>query len=223
MILHLQGVLSAEQLGRLRELVAREPFVDGSSTASGSAAQVKRNLQLPADSELTREAGQYLVQCLRAHPLFHLAAQPKTFTQPLFSRYEPGMSYGTHLDAPVLTRGHVTRSDVSITVFLSKASEYDGGDLEIDIGSAKVRLKGDEGDCLLYPATSFHRVLEVTRGSRRVAALWVQSVVRDAAQREILYDLGCALQFYETFGGGGPYVERTRKSFNNLFRMWAEI
>ncbi len=222
MLLHLKKALKEEHLGRLRELTAGEPFVDGTGTATGAAAGVKRNLQLSPESEKTRAAGAYLIDCLGTEPLLQLAVQPRAFVQPLFSRYEAGMSYGYHLDAPILTRGQTIRSDVSLTVFLNSASEYDGGELVIDVGSESV--KGDAGDCIVYPSSTFHRVAEVTRGVRLVSALWAQSLVRDPGRREILYDLGCVLQYFDVLGGGGAaYADRIRRSYNNLFRQWAEL
>jgi PKHD-type hydroxylase len=226
MLLHLKKALSDEHLARLAEMTAGEPFVDGGGTATGAAASVKRNLQLPPESEKVQAAGAYLIDCLGTQPLLQLAVQPRAFVQPLFSRYEVGMSYGYHLDSPILTRGQTIRSDVSLTVFLSPATDYDGGELVIDVGSESLSIKGDVGDCVVYPSSTFHRVAEVTRGVRLVSALWAQSLVRDPAQREILYDLGCVLQYFDVLGGAGggaAYADRIRRSYNNLFRQWAEL
>jgi PKHD-type hydroxylase len=223
MLVHLEKALDADQLARLKEMVAKERFVDGKGTAEGSAAAVKNNLQLPPESEATRAAGAYLLECLGAHPLFQLAAQPRALSPPLFSRYEAGMSYGIHLDAPVMYRGGILRTDVSVTVFLNDPGEYDGGELVIETATGEQCFKGAAGDCVLYPATTLHRVAEVTRGVRLVSAFWVQSMVRDASRREILYDFGFALEFLELTGGGGPYRERLRRCHVNLMRMWADV
>jgi PKHD-type hydroxylase len=223
MLLHLPKVLDADQLSRLRELISRGSFVDGKATADGGAASVKRNLQLDPESAPTREAGAYLVECLGAHPLFRLAALPRSFSQPLFSRYEPGMSYGTHLDSPVMYRGGILRTDISTTVFLSDPASYEGGELVIETTSGEQSFKGDAGDCVLYPGTSFHRVNELTRGTRSVSAFWIQSLVRDSARREILYDLALSLEFLEATGGAGPYRDRLRRCHGNLVRMWADV
>jgi PKHD-type hydroxylase len=223
MPLHLKRILNRDQLSHLRELTALEPFANGASTATGTAARVKNNLQLSPDSEAVRTAGAFLVDCLRKDPLFELAVQPRDVVKPLFSRYEVGMSYGYHLDSPILNRDRMIRSDVSITVFLNARTDYDGGELIIDAGSETLALKGDAGDCVIYPSTAFHRVAEVSRGVRLVSALWAQSLIRDPGQREILFDLGCAIQFFDVTGGGKPYVERLRRSYTNLIRQWAEL
>jgi PKHD-type hydroxylase len=223
MLLHLKSVLGPTELARVRDLTAAEPFVEGRGTATGSAAAVKNNLQLRPESDRTAAAGAYLLDCLRAHPLFMMAVQPRGFAQPLFARYEAGMSYGYHLDAAVLHRAQTIRSDLSVTVFLNEPTEYDGGELIIDVGSESLTVKGDAGDCIVYPSTTFHRVAEVTRGVRLVSAVWAQSLVRDAARREVLYELGCAIRFYDVSGTGGPYLERLRRCEQNLLRLWIEM
>ena len=64
---------------------------------------------------------------LIAHAVFALATRPKTIIGPLFSRYEPGHAYGTHVDDALI--GGV-RTDVSFTLFLSAPESYDGGELD---------------------------------------------------------------------------------------------
>ena len=48
--------------------------------------------------------------------LFALAVRPKALTSVMFSRYEIGMQYGSHVD-DALMQG--MRTDVSFTLFLS--------------------------------------------------------------------------------------------------------
>ncbi len=223
MLFQFPKALSAEQLQRLRQLIRGKAFVVGASTATGAAARVKNNLQLPTDSDEARAAARFLLEALGTHPLVQLAVQPRAFAQPLFSKYEVGMSYGYHLDSPLIHRGQPIRSDVSITVFLNPMDEYDGGELMIDVGSQTVSVKGDAGDCVIYPSSTFHRVAEVTRGVRLVAVLWAQSLVRHDGQRDILFDLGCVLQYWISTGAGGEYTDHLRRSYNNLLRLWAEL
>lgn len=222
-MLQVPKVLSGEQLRRLREIMNGGVFVRGAHTAAGAAAKVKNNLQLPTESDEARGAARYLLEALGVHPLVQLAVQPRTFAQPLFSQYEVGMSYGYHLDSPLLNLGPPIRSDVSLTVFLNGKDDYDGGELLIDVGSQTVSFKGEAGDCVVYASSRFHRVAEVTRGVRLVAVLWAQSLVRHESEREILFDLGCALQFLLSTGGEGTHTEHLRRSYNNLLRLWAEL
>ena len=59
----------------------------------------------------------------------------------LVSRYEPGMAYGLHVDAPIMGEPNHVRSDVSFTLFLSDPDSYDGGELAFDSGSGETAFK----------------------------------------------------------------------------------
>ena len=75
---------------------------------------------------------------------------------------------------------------------------------------------------MLYPATSVHRVTPVTRGARVASFFWVQSLVRDDAQRALLFDLDMAIVRLDA---GRARVTQSlvtlTGSYHNLLRMWA--
>lgn len=218
MIQLFRAVLSREDLDRVRGMLEGAVFVEGSETATGSAASIKRNLQLGADSEAGRRAGEHILRALMCDRRIKDAVLPRSGRHPIIARYEPGMEYGEHLDHPLMLGGVATRIDVSCTVFLSDRAAYEGGDLVIDTDGAPVPMKGDAGDVVIYPGGSMHRVEPVTGGARLVAVTWFQSLVRDPAKRRILYDLSLALGEMEA----GPAADRVRRSYNNLLRLWAE-
>ena len=68
-------------------------------------------------------------QALLGNALFKAAAMPKSFVKILVSRYQPGMSYGAHVDDALM--GGV-RTDLSFTLFLSDPETYGGGALVIE-------------------------------------------------------------------------------------------
>lgn len=208
----LRSVLSSEDIARIKELIAGEPFVDGRET---SVLAAKNNLQLPLDSDVAREAGEIVCARLRAHETFSLAVYPMVVHPPLFSLYQEGMGYPDHVDAALMGG---LRTDVAVTVFLSDRETYDGGELVVDTGNGVRKFALEAGDAIAYPASTIHHVAQVTRGARLAAVLWVQSSVRDPAKREVLYDLALAMQSLADTACG----PRLNRSYWNLLRLWAE-
>ena len=218
MLIELQNVIDKECVKQLVTLIDRGPVEPGTKTAAGPAADVKNNLQLIASSETAREARELLLSKLQSDAMFAAATFPAKFAPPRFSRYDVGMSYGEHLDSPVMGS---TRVDISVTLFLNDQTEYDGGDLVIDTGYGIKTIRGNAGDCVIYPSNTHHRVAEVTRGARYAAIVWIQSMVRDPARRRILYDMGRAVRNLDLFSKPNPQIEIIRRCHANLIRMWA--
>jgi PKHD-type hydroxylase len=225
MILCFAPVLNGEALAAVRAQVAGARFRDGQKTAGWHARLVKHNRQ--ADSTDVADAAARVGAALAADPLFQSAALPQRVSAILFNRYEAGMDYGAHVDDALMTAGGAAggtrlRSDVSFTLFLDDPAEYEGGELIIDSAGDEQSYKLPAGACVLYPATHLHRVAPVTRGRRHAAVGWVQSLVRDAAQREILFDLDTARRAVFEQQGKGETFDRLAKTYANLLRRWAE-
>jgi PKHD-type hydroxylase len=218
MILAAPDVLTAADVAALRDGLAQAAFTPGEVTAGWSARLVKSNLQAGDGPEV--EAMRALVQRrLMDHPVLALATRPKTIVGPMFARYQPGHTYGTHVDNALI--GGV-RTDVSFTLFLSDPQSYDGGELVIDTPSGEEAFKLAPGSIVTYPATTLHRVAPVTRGERLAAAGWIRSHLRDAAQRELLLDLETARRRLFDREGKTPEVDLLAKCAANLLRMWCE-
>jgi hypothetical protein len=107
--------------------------------------------------------------------------RPKALSPLLFSRYEKGMHYGSHVDDALMDG---MRTDVSFTLFLSDPKSYDGGALAIESTSGEESFKLAAGSLVAYPSTSLHQVAAVTRGARLAAVGWARSFIRDPARRE---------------------------------------
>jgi PKHD-type hydroxylase len=218
MILAIADVLSASDLAEMRAALASATFVDGKATAGWSAKLVKANLQAADGPELERVRA--LVESrLASHAVFALATRPKIVLGPLFSRYEPGHAYGAHVDDALL--GGV-RADVSFTLFLSAPESYDGGELVIDSAAGEDAFKLAPGSVVTYPSTTLHRVAPVTRGQRLAAVGWVRSYVRDAARRELLFELETARRRLFEREGKTADGDLLAKCAANLLRMWCE-
>jgi len=222
MLLPLEKLLADAQVAAIRAAIDGAPFAAGVSSAVGSAARVKNNLQLPMQSDAAVKANKILVAALREHSAFQSATYIASMTVPCFCRYEPGMNYGDHIDSPIMGAAPMLRTDISVTVSLTDAASYDGGELVIDVAGVPQRWKGNAGDCILYPSDTLHRVEPVTRGIRTVAIFWIQSLVRDPGKRRILYDLSRVLDHVGRASPGETHTDLLRRSYMNLLRLWAD-
>ncbi|MGC1245436.1 MAG: Fe2+-dependent dioxygenase, partial [Spirulinaceae cyanobacterium] len=113
------------------------------------------------------------------------------------------------------------RSDVSLTLFLNSPSDYVGGELVIEGADDERKFKLEAGSAVVYPSSTLHRVEEVTKGVRLVTVGWVQSLVRDPYQREILFDLDVARRSIFAREGKTIEFDLISKSHSNLLRRWA--
>jgi PKHD-type hydroxylase len=229
MLICVPNVLSKTDVANFRHIMDASTWEDGRSTAGAASALVKRNEQLPPDGEVARQLGNRVLSALSASPRFISAAIPLRIFPPLFNRYAAadGHHFGLHVDNAV--RGdHLTglriRTDLSVTLFLSEPDEYDGGELVIEdlYGSHEVKLPA--GDLVLYPASSLHLVTPVTRGARVASFFWLQSMVRDAHARSLIFDLDTAIQaLVERLGRDDPETVKLTGIYHNLIRHWAEV
>jgi PKHD-type hydroxylase len=226
MLLHVPQVLPRDEVAAIRQAIDAAGWVDGRQTVGAQGAQVKQNRQLPEAGELSLRLGQRILQALEKHPLFVSAALPLRFVPPLFNRYEGGEHYGLHVDGAVRGVPGTSlklRTDLSCTLFLCDPEEYDGGELEVmdTYGAHEVKLPA--GDLVLYPSSSLHRVTPVTRGARVCSFFWLQSMVRDDAQRGLLFGLDQSIQRLRALHGDTDEVVALTGHYHNLLRMWAEV
>jgi PKHD-type hydroxylase len=225
MLLRLPQVLTEAQVVRCRELMERAKWVDGRVTAGHQSAKAKHNLQIAEGTPEAREMGEMIVLALERNRLFVSAALPQRVFPPLFNRYEPGMNFGAHVDNAIR---QVTgtplriRTDLSMTLFLTRPEDYDGGELVVEDTFGVHSVKLPAGDAVLYPGTSLHRVNPVTRGMRLASFFWIQSMVRDDGRRTLLFDLDMAIgQVNEAIPEHRAVIALT-SCYHNLLRGWAE-
>ncbi|MCV2870594.1 Fe2+-dependent dioxygenase [Defluviimonas sp. WL0002] len=218
MFLALERVLSTEEAGALRDAAAALSFGDGRASAGRFAQAVKANDQaLPSpDLEAIRDK---VTASLMAHPVFGTAARPKAMTRPIISRYRQGQAYGLHVDDAVMQG---IRTDLSFTLFLSEPDSYEGGALIIADKIEERAFKLGAGDAILYPSTMLHRVEPVSSGTRLCAVGWVQSRIRSAEQRELLFDLDQSITALFEAEGKSDAFDTLCRTRSNLIRMWAD-
>lgn len=224
MILELDQILSPEECNSIRNGLESARFVDGKLTAGPGAQDVKNNLQMDINqSEHGAAIEQLIFQAIGRYPLIHAALLPRAFSNVTISRYEVGMSYGPHVDVPVMGNQSPLRSDMSMTIFLDEPEDYDGGELNIHAFGREQKFKLARGNAVVYPTYFLHEVAEVTRGRRTAAVVWMQSAVRDPLKREILFELNSAQSQLTEASPNGESTRRVRNAYANLLRMWGEV
>jgi PKHD-type hydroxylase len=224
MMLSITKVLNTAQLSKVREILTAAPFVDGKLSAGHAAARVKMNQEVARGAAELNQLNNEIMNALVRHPTYRAGALPVRVAAPYYARYTPGMTYGDHVDDPVMgSDGMVYRSDVAITVFLSDVHEYDGGELVVRTNFGEQRVKLPAGDAVMYPASSLHHIAPITRGERLVAVTWVQSAVRDPARRELLYELNLARERLLQESPNSDVAAWVNRSYVNLVRMWSDI
>jgi len=218
MQLIIADVLTPDAVAEVRETLAAMRFADGAHTAGWSARLVKDNEQA-RESATLRLLRERVEAAIRGNDLFALAARPKALTPLLFSRYGLGQAYGEHVDNPLMNG---LRTDVSFTLFLSEPETYEGGELVVESVAGEDEFKLPAGHMVVYPSTAIHRVAPVTGGERLVVVGWAQSYIRDAGQRELLFDLESARRGLFEQAGKTREFDLLSKCAANLLRLWAE-
>ena len=222
MSLVLQAVLAPEDLERVRRELGDLSWSSGKRTAGSAARGVKENLQADGSDPRTQALERFVVDALRRHPMFEMAARPARLSRLLFSRYEPGMTYGAHTDDALMgSHDDKLRTDLAFTLFLADRADYEGGALVVQSPLGDQEIVLEAGDAILYPAGSIHYVAPVTRGVRLAAVGWIESFIPDAPQRELLFDLSVARARLAEAGVAREELLRLDKSISNLLRMWA--
>lgn len=229
MLITLPQLLSPEDLASAHATLAQAPWADGADSAGPQARAVKNNQQLPHDSEAAVAIRRLVLERLNQSARFFSATLPLRIFTPRINRYSgPNNAYGNHIDNAIRLQTaehggleHV-RSDVSCTVFLNEPEAYEGGELSVSDTFGPRRVKLPAGHAVLYPGTSLHQVMPVTRGERLACFFWVQSMVRSDEQRRLLYELDMNLLALRSQHGETPETTALTGTYHNLLRMWAE-
>jgi len=228
MLLQIPQVLSPEQVAHFRARLATAAWADGKATAGYQSAQAKDNAQLPENDPVARELGALILEALSRNATFFSAALPRRIYPPLFNRYAGGQSFGFHVDNAVRydrSRGgaDAIRTDLSATLFLASPDEYDGGELVIEDTYGLQRVKLPAGDLVLYPGTSLHQVTPVTRGERIASFFWIQSMLREDAQRRLMFDLDVSIRRITADVPDHPALVQLTGVYHNLLRRWSDV
>lgn len=227
MLIRIPELLTSGLVAHCRAVLEGTDWVDGKVTAGAQSARAKHNLQVPEDAPAARALGEMILSALGRNEAFVSAALPLRVFPPLFNRYDAGMDFGAHVDNAIRFAPGTNvryRTDVSCTLFLTDPADYDGGELVIEGDFGEQAVKFAAGDMVLYPSTSVHRVQPVTRGSRWASFFWLQSMVKDDAQRALLHGLDRSIsEARAELSDDHRAVVGLTGAYHNLVRMWSEV
>jgi len=94
----------------------------------------------------------------------------KGILEPLqYAIYGEGDHFGWHVD---MAAGQKPLRKLSLSIQLSDESDYEGGELQMQLGCWTLPMPKGVGDVIAFPTWLQHRVLPVTRGVRRALVVW---------------------------------------------------
>jgi PKHD-type hydroxylase len=225
-LLHVPEVLTSDQVAMARRELEHAEWIDGRITAGHQSAREKSNTQIRENTAVAERLGTLILDALQTNALFATAALPLRVFPPLFNRYQTGDSFGTHVDNAIRQipgTPHRIRTDLSATLFFSEPHEYEGGELVVEDTFGVHQIKLPAGHMILYPANSLHHVRRVTKGVRLASFFWIQSLVRDDAERTLLFDLDIAIQQLRADAPDLPAEVQLTNVYHNLLRRWADL
>lgn len=222
MLLTIKNILDKNQLSVINKLLENADFIDGKLSAGKEAEKVKFNQELSQQSPLHNQLNQMVMPALLQNDEFQSFAFPLKVATPFYARYTKGMTYGFHVDDPVMGPMNARyRTDISVTVFLN--NEYEGGELAIKTSYGVQRFKLSAGDAIVYPSNSWHQVDEVTKGQRTVAVIWAQSMIKDPQKRAMIYELGAARDILIDERANSKETQHVSNVYSNLVRRWSDL
>jgi PKHD-type hydroxylase len=216
----LDDALLPEDVATVVDALSTCRFRDGRKTAGEGARSVKSNQQTDGSDPKVIALTGFVRRALERHPVFATYVRPVRWSNLMFNRYEPGQAYGLHVDDAIMGQDEdLVRTDLSFTLFLSDPQTYEGGALSVEGLEGARQAKLSAGSLVLYPTGALHQVEPVTAGVRLACVGWVQSLIRRADQREILFDLARA-RIGLPAGDARLLMD---KSVSALLRMWGEV
>ena len=211
-------ILNSEELKILRKNLDKEDvfWEDGKLTAGKLASDVKNNLQLKRDTNISNKFSGLIVKKILSNELIKSFALPKKIHGTIFTKSTKGMKYGKHIDNAYMSSG---RADLSFTIFLNPKNNYEGGALSIENLNSEEKFKLNAGEIIIYPSTYLHSVEEVYEGERLVFIGWIESYIKSIEEREYLFDLDAAARSLLAKYGRSSEVDLIFKSYSNLLRI----
>ena len=191
MLLQVPDVLASKQAQEFIKMLNEANWVEGKMSVAGQSTLVKKPSVLAENSKELKILGDQILAALEESPRFVQAALPLKVLPPFFTSHsdnqETEVTVGTSISQVAGTPFKI-RADISATLFLSDPLDYDGGELILEDSYGTHKIKLPAGQMILYPASAIHCVTPVTKGNRIVASFSIESMIRDTAQRNLIFD-----------------------------------
>ncbi|MEO1489103.1 MAG: Fe2+-dependent dioxygenase [Pseudomonadota bacterium] len=223
MIVKIAAIADADRIADIKTKLTALEWRDGRETAGKVARQVKRNLQARMNTDAGKAIRDTVMPYVSENRVVLAAARPRRISPLIFSKTSDGGHYGAHVDNAMMGKGTGRiRTDISFTLFLSNSSDYEGGELVIHNAGVTQVVKGEWGHLVLYPSTSIHEVKPVTHGERIVCVGWIESLIADSGQRELLFDMeNLRITLRQSHDLQSSEMLTLDKTIANLLRMWS--
>ena len=166
-----KNAFSKEELAKIEEMTSDLPQQLGVTQSGDTELHRKSKIKwCPQTEEWKWVYGRLhdlIVQANNAMWKFDLTDMPEMIQYTEY--YEDGGQYDWHMDCGIEMQN---RRKVSVTVQLSSPEDYEGGDLEFNLGNI---LNGprEQGAAVIFPSFYLHRVTPITKGVRKSFVLWV--------------------------------------------------
>ena len=208
-------LFNSEQCQAILDKVENGEWTDGRTTAGAQARDGKINEQIAHTSATRAEIQNLVQQAMWANPAIKSFCVPRKLHRFLISRTRTGGGYDSHVDNAYMSSG---RSDLSFTLCLSDQQSFTGGSLEVDTVTDSLELALQQGDIVIYPSSTMHRVNTVTSGERVVCVGWIESYLKNEADRVTLFQLDTGARGLLAKHGRSEELDLVFLAYTNLLR-----
>ena len=190
-------------------------WIDGKETAGSQAQSGKINEQVRHSSALREEIHAHVQRAMWTHPAIKSFCLPRKLHRFLISRTSIGGGYDSHVDNAYMSSG---RSDLSFTLCLSDHHQFTGGSLEVDTVMDSVEIELEQGEIVIYPSTTMHRVNKVTSGVRVACVGWIESYLKNEVDRITMFQLDSGAKGLLAKHGRSEELDLVFLAYTNLLR-----
>ena len=208
-------LLNRQECQGILDKLGEAEWIDGKETAGSQAQTGKINEQVKQSSPLREEIHSYVQKAMWSHPAIKSFCLPRKLHRLIISKTSVGGGYESHVDNAYMSSG---RSDLSFTLCLSDHNQFTGGSLEVDTVMDSVKIELEQGEIVIYPSTTMHRVNKVTSGVRIACVGWIESYLKNEVDRITMFQLDSGAKGLLAKHGRSDELDLVFLAYTNLLR-----